>query len=69
VGQEEYDSLLNKVVDAIVSESEKEIEELGKLNDSITNAQSNLLGAIQQQIDEERNSRENQKIEEDLEDK
>ena len=64
--QEAYITGLNSIKDAIVEVRQKEIDKLSGLNDTINDSNSRMFEAIQKAIDDERQSRENDKTEEDI---
>lgn len=65
---DQYAELESRVVDALVSEREKEIEAMEKMNDVISEANSDLLDKIQTGIDDARNAREIEEAETDIQD-
>lgn len=65
---DQYAELESRVIDALVSEREKEIEVMEKMNDVISEANSNLLDKIQTGIDDVRNAREMEEAETDIQD-
>ena len=67
-GRDAYQDLIERVTDAIIDARQEEIDKLDELNDSINTANDKLLSKIQQQINEERQARDNQKTEQNLED-
>ena len=64
-----YISSLNQVKDALVEAQQQQIDKLSKLNDTINDQNSRMFNAIQKSIDDERQARENDKIEQDIADK
>ena len=68
-GKDEYFSLEDQIKEAIVSNRQREIDELTKINETINDTNSQILDGIQSQIDEQRQSRENQKTEKEISDK
>ena len=64
--QDAYITGLNTVKDALVEARQKEIDKLSSLNDTINDSNSRMFDAIQKAIDDERQSRENEKTEEDI---
>jgi hypothetical protein len=68
-GKDEYLDLEQQVKDAIINQRQKEIDELTTINDSIAEANSNLLESMQNQIDQYRQNRDNEKTEEEIADK
>lgn len=70
--QEAIDSYLSfeeRVMDALVQQYEKEIDAFENMSDAIEDASGKVLDGIQKQIDEERQARENDKTERELEEK
>ena len=65
---DQYAELESRVIDALVSEREKEIEAMEKMNDVISEANSDLLDKIQTGIDDARNAREIEEAETDIQD-
>ena len=59
----------NRIKTALLTNSQKEIDELKTINDSINDANSKLLESIQAEIDAQRQSRENDDTEQDIADK
>ena len=57
---------LNSIKDALIEVRQKEIDKLSSLNDTINDSNSRMFNAIQKAIDDERQSRENEKTEEDI---
>ena len=64
--QDAYITGLNFIKDALVEVRQKEIDKLSDLNDTINDSNSRMFDAIQKAIDDERQSRENDKTEEDI---
>lgn len=64
--QDAYITGLNSIKDALVEVRQKEIDKLSDLNDTINDSNSRMFDAIQKAIDDERQSRENDKTEEDI---
>lgn len=64
--QEAYITGLNSIKDALVEVRQKEIDKLSSLNKTINDSNSRMFEAIQKAIDDERQSRENDKTEEDI---
>ena len=60
---------LNRVMDAVIADRQKEIDELSNINDSINDTNSRILEGIQDQIDLQRRQRDNQKKENEIEEK
>ena len=61
--------LINKVAERLIDNLEKQIEEQEKLAESIDEANSKMLDKMQESIDAQRQSRENDETEQELEDK
>ena len=61
-------ALESRALDALVKQQEKEIEKLTEVNDSINDANQALLNKIQQQINENRQQRDNEKTEQSIAD-
>lgn len=53
-GREAYKSLIDRVTDALEQVQQKEIDKLSDINDSINDANTQLLNKIQEQIDDQR---------------
>lgn len=68
-GKDQYLSFEDAVKEALVESYQKEIDELQAINDSINDTNASLVNAIQDSITKQRQERENQKTEEDLEKK
>ena len=68
-GREETSELYNQIKEGLIVERQTEIDKLSEINDSIQEAQSNLIDKIQEQIDDARQARENEKAEQDISDK
>jgi chromosome segregation ATPase len=68
-GEDEYFDLEDRLKEALVNERQKEIDKLSEINDSINDSNSKILESMQEQIDEYRQTRDNQKTEEELSDK
>ena len=68
-GKDQYLSFEDTVKEALVESYQKEIDELQAINDSINDTNASLVNAIQDSITKQRQERENQKTEEDLEKK
>lgn len=66
--KEAYVELSRTVADSLISEREKEIEELQNINDSINNANEQITNKIQEQINDVRTARQNEETEKSLED-
>ena len=68
-GKDSYFSLEDRIKEAIVSNRQEEIDKLSTINDTISTTNSDLLTAMQDQLSEYRQARDNEKTEKDLEDK
>lgn len=68
-GKDEYFELEDKIKQALIDERQKEIDKLSEINDSINDTNSKILDSMQEQIDEYRQNRDNQKIEDEIADK
>ena len=66
IGAEEATEFEQKVLDALVQKEQEQIEELSRLNDAITDANSKLISTLQKNLDQIRQDRENEKKEEEL---
>lgn len=66
--QDSYKELSRTVADTIISEREKEIDALNRINDSVNSANEKLISKMQEQIDEDRQERANQETEKNLQD-
>lgn len=67
-GRDAYQDLIERVTDAIVDTHQEEIDKLGELNDSINTANDKLINKLQEQINEDRQARDNAKTKQDLTD-
>lgn len=65
-GREEFKNLADRVSQAIENARQEEIDKLSELNDTMQNTNQKLIDKIQQQIDEDRQERENQKTKEEI---
>ena len=65
-GSDEYSDLVNRAVSALEQASRKEIDKLSEVNDSINDANDQLVSKIQEQIDYDRQVRENEKAEQNI---
>jgi Skp family chaperone for outer membrane proteins len=61
-----YAPLAEKVADAIEKQRQSEIDKLSEVNDSINSTNERLVSKIQEQIDTDRQEREEQKMKDDL---
>ena len=66
---EEYIDFEQRVYDALVNQYQREIDMLGEINQSVTDATNKTLDAISEEIEKERQARENEKAREELSDK
>ena len=65
-GSEEATSFEQQVLDALIQKEQEQIDELSRLNDSITDANSKLISTLQNNLEKIRQDRENEKKEEEL---
>ncbi len=65
-GKQEYLDLEQRVIDALVNEQQKIIDDLSAKFESINEANDNILNSMQEQIDLERQIRDNTKTEDDI---
>lgn len=68
-GRDAKKQLFDQIRDAIVDTQQAEIDEMQSVSDAIREAQDSLVSKMQEQIDDERQARENEKTEQDLRDK
>jgi hypothetical protein len=68
-GKDEYLDLEQAVADALRESYQKQIDELSNINESINDANSRLIEAMQSSIEKDRQARENEKTEEEIADK
>ena len=68
-GRDELSDLYDQVKEGLIMSYQEEIDALTEINDTIADSQSKMLNKIQEQIDEQRQARENEKTEQNLEDK
>lgn len=68
-GRDEYSDLLDAVKEGWVNEQQEQIDKLQEINDTIEESQNKILSSMREQIEEERQARENQKTEQSIEDK
>lgn len=66
IGAEEATEFEQKVLEALVQKEQEQIDELSRLNDAITDANSKLISTLQKNLDQIRQDRENEKKEEEL---
>ena len=69
LGKDEYFDFEDKVLEAIVADRQKAIDELSAINDSINDTNQKIIDSIQSEIDKVRQDRENEKKEEEISDK
>lgn len=62
-------SLRTSIKDAILADSQKQIDKLTEINNSIQDANSRLIQSMQESLDKQRQERDNAKTEEELADK
>ena len=67
--KDDYLDLEERIKEALIDARQKEIDELSAINDSINQANSDLLSAMQEQINEYRQNRDNEKTEKEISDK
>ena len=65
-GKQEYLDLEQRVIDALVNEQQKIIDDLSAKFEGINEANDNILNSMQEQIDLERQIRDNTKTEDDI---
>ena len=68
-GKEEYSSLEKRIFDALIERDNQLIEGQEKINDSIDNAASDLVGAIQTNINKLRQDRQNEETQKSISEK
>lgn len=66
VGADEATEFEQKLLDAMIQKEQEQIDELTRLNDAITDANSKLISTLQDNLDKMRQDRENEKKEEQL---
>jgi vacuolar-type H+-ATPase subunit I/STV1 len=64
--REVYTDLVNRISEAIYDSKKEEIDKLSDINESVNDAQTKVVSKIQDQINEERQRRENEKTEKNL---
>jgi hypothetical protein len=69
VGSEETVEFQDKVMEAMVQKEQEQIDELNRLNEAITEANSKLISTLQTNLEQIRQDRENEKKEEELTEK
>ena len=67
-GKDEYFDLENQIKDAVIASRQKEIDKLSEINSTINDTNSSILESMQKQIDEYRQNRDNEEIEEQIAD-
>lgn len=67
-GKEEYLDFEQTIYDALVQREQKVIDEFQQLSDTINNTNSNILNALQESVDLERQIRDNTKTEDEIAD-
>jgi hypothetical protein len=68
-GEDEYFDLETRIKDALVQAQQDEIDKLSEINNSINDTNARLLETMQYNLEQERQMRENDKTEQELEDK
>ena len=68
VGQDEYNNLESRVLDAIISREQEKIDKLSLIDESINDANNKLINSIQTNLDRIRQERQNQETEQSIED-
>lgn len=66
--REAYTDLVTRISEAIYDSKKEEIDKLSDINESVNDAQTKVVSKIQEQINEERQRRENEKAEKNLSD-
>ena len=64
-----YIDFTNQIKEALIKERQEQIDQLKAINDSINDTNSKILNSMQQQINEQRQARDNAKAEQELADK
>lgn len=67
--RKEQISFFDRIKEAILTERQKEIDQLSLINDSINNVNADLMESIQKSLNDQRQARDNAEIEEDISDK
>lgn len=67
-GRDAFNSLVDQVTEAIVALRQSEIDKLSEINESVNSANEMLLNKIQEQIDAERQARENAETQKGIDD-
>lgn len=65
-GREEYINLEDRIYDAIVYREQEKIDKLSQINDSINDANQDMINTIENNISKIRQDRENQETEDDI---
>lgn len=68
VGQDEYNDLENRVLNAIISREQEKIDKLNLIDESINDANNKLLDSIQSNLERIRQERQNQETEQSIAD-
>lgn len=68
-GKDQYLDLEQAVADALRESYQKQIDELSNINDSINNTNAKMIEAMQASIEQDRQTRENEKTEQQIADK
>lgn len=68
-GKEEYLDLEEQIKEALISERQEEIDKLSAIDESINNANSSMMQAIQDTLSQQRQGRDNAKTEKELAEK
>lgn len=69
IGRDEYLDLEQRVYDAIVAAEQEMIDNLSETAELINESNTKLINSLQEAIDEERQARENERTEEDIQEK
>ena len=69
IGADEATEFEQKVLNALIAKEQEQIDELSRLNDAVTDANSKLISTLQSNLDKLREDRENEKKEEELSEK
>lgn len=67
--QEEAVDFFNQVKEALIESYQRQIDNLSEINDSINDSNSDILAAIQESIDRQRQERDNAETEQDISEK
>ena len=68
-GKEEYNTLVDRISEALRQQYQREIDTLSAINDTISDAASQLVDKLQEKIDDDRSAREKEETEKNLTDK